>query len=169
MTSNIHSFTRAGVEMSIDISKLTPDIIEQLIRHGLTQKIGDAAANAKAVATETGVPIADVAKAMMEKVRDALLAGDWGTVRTGGNSVSEEVAIQRAVMRDAMKAAFGAKSPKWAEFTGKTDAEQATILDNLFAKNAEALAPKVAAETKRRETVRKAKAEAAKIKVDIEL
>lgn len=168
MTS-IHSFTRAGVEMSIDIKKLSPEIIDQLVRHGLTQKIGDAAANAKAVALETGVSVADAAKAMMEKVRDALLAGDWGTVRTGGGGVSEEVAIQRAVMREVMKASFGAKSPKWAEFTGKTDAEQATILDNLFAKNAAALAPKVAAETKRRETVRRAKAEAAKITVAIEL
>lgn len=166
--NSVHSFTRAGVDMEIDIARLSPEIVDQLTRHGLTQKIGDAAANAKAVAAETGVPIADAAKAMMEKVKDALLSGDWGAVRAGGAGVSEEVAIQRAVMREVMKASFGAKSPKWAEFTGKTDGEQATVLDTLFAKNAEALAPKVAAETKRRETVRKAKAEAAKIKVDIE-
>lgn len=167
MTS-VHTFTRAGVEMSIDIAKLSPEIIDQLIRHGLTQKIGDAAANAKAIAAETKSTVAEAAEGMMMKVRDALLAGEWGTVRTGGAGISETVAIQRAVMREVMKTSFGAKSPKWKEFTGKTDAEQATILDTLFAKNATALAPKVAAETKRRETVRKAKAEAAKVSVEID-
>lgn len=166
--SNIHTFTRAGVEMSIDVSKLSPTMIDNLIRHGLTQKIGDAAANAKAVATETGVPVADTAKALMEKVRDALLAGEWGVTRDG-SGVSEETAIQRKITREVLKAIYGAKTPKWKEFTGETDAKQAEILDKIFADNAEKLSVKVEAEKIRREEVKKSAAKAKEISVEISL
>jgi hypothetical protein len=74
MTLTTHTFTRAGYDMTIDAGALAPDIVTELVYHGLTQKIGDAAAGKKG----------GEAKAAMQKVIDALLAGDWGVRRTGG-------------------------------------------------------------------------------------
>jgi len=70
----VHTFNRADREMTIDASKLSPEIVTELVYHGLTQKIGDAAAGKKGM----------VAAEAMRKVIDALLAGDWGVRRTGG-------------------------------------------------------------------------------------
>ena len=166
--SNVHTFTRAGVQLSVEIDRLSPEVQRLLMLHGLTQKIGDAAANAKVAAAEAEMPVAEMAEAMMMKVRDALYAGDWGVSRSG-SGVSEETAIQRSVMRAALKEALGAKSPKWAEFSGLSDEMQAEKLDALFAKNAEKLAPRVSAEKKRREIVRKARENAKGISVEIDI
>ena len=167
--SNVHTFTRAGIEMSVEIDGLSPEIIAQLIRHGLTQKIGDAAANAKSVAAETGISVSDAAKGMMEKVRDSLLAGDWGVTREGNGGVSEETAIQRKIVREMVKTAFGgSKGKKWAEFTAKSETEQTEFLDSVWAKNATKLKEKFDAEKTRREIVRKAAQSAKNVSVEID-
>lgn len=153
----IHNVTRNGQTVSIDISKLSPEILDQLIRHGLTQKIGDAAAGSAKIAQETGMPQGDVALSLMQKVAESLLAGDWGVKRGESAGVSEETQVQRIVMRAALKEVWGAKSEKWKVFTGETDAKQAEILDALWTKNSEKLMPRFAAEMKKREIQRKAK------------
>lgn len=153
---NMHTINRAGVSIEIDIDAISPDIIAKLIRHGMTQKIGDAAAGAKKIADETGVSVETVAESLMGKVRDALLAGDWGASRES-SGVSVETTVWRMVARGAMKESLGAKSPKWAEFTGKSDSEQAEILDRIAERNREKLEPRFTAEMKRREIAQKAR------------
>jgi hypothetical protein len=71
-----HTVARAGHELVSDMTKLSADMIAELVYHGLTQKVGDAAAGKKG---------AD-ALAAMQKVMDALLNGDWGVKRTGGGN-----------------------------------------------------------------------------------
>lgn len=161
MTSQIHTVNRAGVSIEIDIAKLSPEIIANLIRHGLTQKIGDAAAASAKLAAESNLPQSDVALSLMSKVRDALLAGDWGVTRAA-IGVSVETQVQRIVTRKALKGKWGAKSPQWAAFTGATADEQNARLDAIWEKNGEKLRGAFDAEMKRRAI------KASKVEVEID-
>lgn len=139
------------VDATIDVGKLSAEIVAKLAMHGLQQKIADAAAGAKTV---------DEADASMNKAIEALLAGDWSS-RGSGEGVSEETRVARSVVRQAVKAKFGAKSPEWAKFTGLSDADQNAKLDEWFAGNADAFAPAVEKEMERRKAAAKAKAKLA--------
>lgn len=133
---------------TIDVGKLSAEIMAKLAMHGLHQKIADAAAGSTTQAE---------AEASMQKAADALLAGEWSS-RVAGDGASAETLVARSVVRSAVKAKFGAKSPEWAKFTGLSDAEQAAKLDEWFAANADAFQPAVDAEIKRRADAAKAKA-----------
>lgn len=163
---SLHVVKRNGVSVEIDIAKLSPEMIDQLIRHGLTQKIGDAAANSAKIAEETGSTQSEVALNLMLKVRDALLADEWGTKRDG-SGVSEETLIARKITREALKAMFSKEN--WKAFKSLSDAEQTEKLDSVYAKNREKLAEKFAAEEARREAVRKAAEKAKKVSVAIDI
>jgi hypothetical protein len=139
------------VDATIDVTKLNAHIIAKLAMHGLQQKIADSAAGAKDVAE---------AEASMAKAIDALLAGEWSS-RGSGEGVSEETRVARSVVRQAVKAKFGAKSESWAKFTGLSDSEQAAKLDEWFAANVDAFAPAVEKEMERRKAAAKAKAKLA--------
>ncbi len=69
------TINRAGARVEMDLQGLTPEIIAELALHGLTQKVGDAASGCKGNADE--------ARGMMQKVIDALQAGNWGAKREG--------------------------------------------------------------------------------------
>lgn len=139
-------FTRAGIDYTMPTTGLTSEIVARLVVHGITQKVGDAAAG------KSGAE----ARAAMDGVAEALIAGDWGKSR-GGDGVSEFVRVARQIVRNAMKAKYGAKSPEWAAFTGLSDEEQDAELDAKFAKNEAALRPAVDAEIARRAEERKRK------------
>lgn len=130
-----------------DVSKLSPEIVGKLAMHGLQQKIADAAAGAKT---------ADEADAAMNKAIDSLVAGAWSS-RGTGEGIDEETRVSRSVVRSAVKAKFGSKSPEWAKFTGLSDADQNAKLDEWFAANADAFKPAVEQELERRKAAAKAK------------
>lgn len=147
--------------LSADVSGATldgkplPDASVEYLLNFALQSLQDAYAGAKTEAE---------AKAMWAKKRDALIAGTIG-VRGTGAGVSEETKVQRMVARTALKAALGAKSPKWEAFTGKPETEQAEILDKVFADNAAKLGVAVKTELARRAEARKGIA----IEVDVAL
>lgn len=66
------TFTRAGHEVTFSLATLSPDILAQLVAHGLTQKAGDSAAG------KSG----DEALAKMHMTYNALAEGDWGVRRS---------------------------------------------------------------------------------------
>jgi hypothetical protein len=138
--------------VTVDLAKLSPEIVARLAVHGLQQKIADAA---------SGAATADEANAAMNKAVDAILAGEW-TSRTAGEGVSEEVAVGRMVVRKAVKAKFGSKSPEWAKFTGLEPAEQNAKLDEWLAANAETFAEPIAEALAARAKERADKAKLAK-------
>lgn len=96
-----------GRAVKVDLTKLSNDILANLLTHGLIQKVGDAASAAKKQAildtfgddfnqadaqkwseSEAGErAISDKAQAMMEKAVDALLEGRWA-IREGTGTVS---------------------------------------------------------------------------------
>ena len=77
-------FTRAGVDVKVNLADLNADILGQLVLHGLVQKVGDAAAGAKKAIEGTSMTQEAWAESAMGKVVDALYKGDWGSVRGVG-------------------------------------------------------------------------------------
>jgi len=73
---------------------------------------------------------------------DKLLNGTIGT-RGTGDGADERTRVARVIVRGAVKAKFGAKSPEWARFTGLDDAAQNAKLDEWFAANEATFAPAV--------------------------
>lgn len=89
-----HVVTSRDVNVSVDVTALSAEIIAKLALHGLTQKIGDSAASAMADAGFKGQSFADLsdenkakvrdhAKAAMEGTLDSLIAGEWSERRPG--------------------------------------------------------------------------------------
>ena len=130
--------------VTLDGKKLPDSSVEYLLNFAL-QSLQDAYAGAKT---------SDEAKASWDKKRDAIIAGTLGQRAASG--VSVEVSVARQITRAALKAMWGAKSPKWAEFTGRDDDAQETALDEVFKKNEAKLGPQVKAELKRRADAKKA-------------
>lgn len=126
-----------GKSVTVDMTKLTPAIIGQLVLHGLRQKVADAAASAKKVAEESDDPKADpadIGKGMMQAVVDSLEAGQWGT-RVAATAVPTETKVRRTVVRELFNAKAGDEARKAFK---EMDAEaQAKHLDALFDKQAE--------------------------------
>lgn len=147
-----------NASVAVDVTKLSAEIVAKLAVHGLHQKIADAAA---------GAQTQDEAEAAMGKAVDALLAGDWSS-RTAGEGVDERTRVARSVVFAALKSKFGAKSPEWAEFTGRAQDAQNTRLDEIFAEHEATFAKAVDEEIERRRAKAAAKAGLAK-SVDVTL
>lgn len=120
-------FTRAGHTFTCETAKFNADIIAQLVMHGATQKIGDAAA---------GKQGADALTAM-QGVYESLSNGDWGRTRGGGAGeepimryIREQV---RLVLGEESKKAYKALEPDakadWlqAKFDGAPEEVQAAL------------------------------------------
>lgn len=138
--------------VTMDLGELSSDIVARLAMHGLQQKIADAASGAQTL---------DEATAAMQKAADAVLAGEWSS-RVAGGGVDEETTVARSIVKAAVKAKFGAKSPQWATFTGLSDADQVAKLDEWFAANEATFRPAVDAKLAERKREREAKAKLAK-------
>lgn len=83
-----HAVNRSEHEIEIDLNRINAETLAQLVLHGLTQKIGDAAAGKKG----------DEALAAMQKVMDQLYAGEWTMRRAGSaaRSALEKMMITKA-------------------------------------------------------------------------
>lgn len=113
-----HEVSSRGKTVTVDLAKLSPDMIAKLALHGLTQKVADAAAGAKKAAGEDAddATIADTGWNLMDAVAKRLEAGDWGAERGGGATADPLDKWRLAVMRDIMK------TPKGAALKAKHDA-----------------------------------------------
>jgi hypothetical protein len=89
-----------------------------------------------------GAKSTDEALGAFNQKLDKLLNGTIGT-RGSGDGADERTRVARAIVRGAVKAKFGGKSPEWARFTGLTDDEQAAKLDAWFTANEATFAPAV--------------------------
>jgi len=140
-----------GATVTIDIGALSPGMIEQLVLHGLRQKVADAAAGAKKVSEaedETRSKL-DIAFDLMSKVKQNLESGTWGATRGEGGAGDGLTDLQRMIVEVAtglIKAAdWKAKIEGWA---GMTTAERRAAKWTILQGN-KAL-PKLEEEAKRR-------------------
>jgi hypothetical protein len=93
------SFTRAGVNFTVDVTTLSKDMLGELIYHGLTQKIGDAGVKDDA----------EKAREKMNGVYAALQNGVWGRERSataGPVWMGYALAIVRSKLGEANKKAY---------------------------------------------------------------
>lgn len=151
---------RNGASVTVETAKIA-GVAAELFAYGVGQKIRDAASGAtKAAEAEGSKGVQAEAQVMMETALAALVAGEW-SMRGEGSGVDPRVAIQRTIVRRAIKEKVGSKSEAWAKFTGLSDRDQAAKLDETYEANAELFAPLVDAEIKRRADANKAKSKAA--------
>ncbi len=166
---NVVEFTRAGVTMEVDVSTLPKGIVANLITHGLTQKVGDAAAGAvgkaagddwdkmnaderKAWKADNEKAIAKVAADDMNAVLKQLAEGNWGVQRTGATLSELDKEILK-VVREQIK---GHDKYKALEAEGRTGLVR-QVVDEMADKQREA----VTAFAQSRIDERKAQAKAA--------
>lgn len=152
---------RNGASVEVDTAKLVASVGPEIFIYGGNQKLRDSASAATTVATETNAEVQVVAQGMLDTCLAALYEGAWSH-RGEGAGVDPRVAIARSIVRRAIKEKVGSKSPDWAKFTGLSDKDQATKLDETYAANEALFSPLVDAEVARRADANKAKAKAAK-------
>ncbi len=144
--SNIFTVRSRGILVEIDRDKLSDTINNLIFENGLTQKLGDAGAGALKVFKDTNadvpkkakledlpdeqkVKVAEIGKNLMEKVRDNLEAGEWGTIRGTGAGWSE---LDLAVMKIVMASVKGSDPAWWkdAKLKDKQEACMAAYVDS---------------------------------------
>lgn len=132
-----HDVASRGKVVTVDIAKLSPDIVAKLVLHGLTQKVADAAAGAKKAAGDDADDdkIADTAWNLMDAVAKRLESGDWGVERGAGVAGDPLDKFRLSVMRDIMKTPQGTALK--AKFDKTPKDEQRAMLLEVAAKNAE--------------------------------
>lgn len=115
--------TSRGVTVTVDTGEMPEAAIEYATRYGFIQCVADAASGAEKIAKETGVPVADVTRELMERKVDALLRGDIrvGSARTGDPVKAEAVRIAT----EKVKTAVRAKGHKVSEYNSKWYREKA--------------------------------------------
>jgi hypothetical protein len=125
----LHLAFQGGTELALTADKLTQDILNEAVWHGLKQKLVDAAAISRDPETGRSATVADK-MAAVTRVYDRLLSGMWNEPREGGGSGS--------LLFKALCRLNPAKSPEalreWLD--GKTDEQKAALRKN----------PKIAAE-----------------------
>jgi hypothetical protein len=138
-----------AASVTIDVTKLSADIVAHLAMHGLKQKLADAASQYKTL---------DEAQAAMDKAADALLAGQWTHRTSGGAGLTERDKVARIIVGEWFRSIFAKNNPKHAKVKAYKEADaagRAAILDEIFADNEDIFADEVEAEM----AARKAKAE----------
>ncbi len=130
--------TSREMTATLDLVKLSPEVIERAALHGLKQKVADAAAGATLAASpdkaegetpeahkarvaaflaspEGKQAVADKGLALMLKVCDALERGEWGAERAAADKVSEVEARMVSMARPQAKdriTGYAAMKPK---------------------------------------------------------
>lgn len=93
-----------GLKVEADLAAMPSGMVEQLALHGLSQKVGDAAAGFSKAVDYSG------AFGAMQQVVDNLYAGQWSTRGQGGgiSDLVQAIAELRGVELDAAQAAIDA-------------------------------------------------------------
>lgn len=118
----VFTFANGG-KVAIDPAKISDDIREQLVMHGLTQKIRDSFAGAKGDA--------NYAQAQAEGVVEALLAGEWnrrGGGAFGGNLLAEAVARIKGIEVGEAREKLGALTDDQRDALKKSPSVKKMIL-----------------------------------------
>lgn len=143
-------FRRSGVVFRCDPSALSPEMIVQLVLHGIVQKVGDSAAGKDEQAATDA----------MNATWANLAAGDWGKTREG--SSDPLASYRQGVMRDMLKQAGG---EAWKGYKKHKEAkDRIALLDTLIAAQSEE--GRAAIESAAQEAKAKHEAEAARRKAE---
>lgn len=125
-----------GKSLSIDLTKVTKDILLDLAKHGASQKIGDSAAGFSKAQDFSG------ALEAMESVKNNLLAGLWKAEGSGGSGsaiLAEALAeVTGRKLEDVKKALEAADEEKLK--TWRANAKVKAVMARISAERAAARA-----------------------------
>lgn len=130
-----------GKLLTLQLSDLSPDIIEQATLHGLKQKLIDAAAISRNPDTGRSATVDDKYNAVHE-VYERLLAGQWNKVRGDGTGTGSSGLLFRALCvayptkTPAQIRAYLATKNLSEQATMRKSDKLATIIEDLRAKDA---------------------------------
>src|SRR6266542_3964614 len=147
---------RNGASVNVSLADISA-LGAELLTYGIGQKLRDSASAASTVAKDTGTEVQVVAQGMLDAAYKSLTSGEWSH-RGEGAGVDPRMAIARSIVRKAIKERVGSKSPEWAKFTGMSDADQASKLDETYAANTDVFDTAIDEEVKRRADASKARA-----------
>lgn len=159
-----HTVTSRDLSVTIDLAKLSPELIARAVLHGLTQKIADAAAGAAKIAGPDG-DVAATGQALMQKVVDQLEAGEWGRQRSAGDGRGAHWRYVRAIVRDALT---GDNAAGYKAIASDDQAARGAYLDGLFdslSEDKQALIEAAAKEAHAEDVARKAKLSSLKVAI----
>ncbi len=152
---------RNGASVSVDVASISA-LGAELLAYGIGQKLRDAASAASKVATDTGEELQAVAQGMLDSALASLVAGEWSHRGEGSGGTDPRTLVARSIVRQAIKAKYGSKSPEWAKFTGLSDADQLAKLDESYTAQPAVFDEAIDMELARRAKAAKAKAALAK-------
>lgn len=152
---------RNGASVTVDASKLSPEMVAELLSYGIGQKVRDSASQASTVAKDTDGDVKAIAQGLMDDCIAAIYAGEWSR-RGEGSGADPRTLVVRSIVRKAIKEKLGSKSADWAKFTGLSDSDQLAKLDETYESNKAIFDPAVDEEIARREKLAKEKSKAAK-------
>lgn len=131
--------------VTLDLGKLSPELIARAALHGLTQKIADAAAGAKKAAEESdgAMTVEEATASLMQAVVDTLEGGSWGRERGAASGLSERDRMARKVVGDWFRDAYGKETPERIKYNEADSAGRYAIIDKIWADNEAAFADAV--------------------------
>ncbi len=140
-----HVVSSRDRNVSVDLGKLSGEIIAKLALHGLTQKVADSAASALADAGFEGLSFKDLPDTDKDKVRDAavaamngtiesLIAGEWSE-RRAAQAVDPVTKRIRAILGEWLRATG---KDAWAPFKALEGDARGEALDKFFAEQDDA-------------------------------
>ena len=133
--SNVVQFVLGnGLRVEADLSAMAQGMIDQLTLHGLSQKVGDAAAGFSKAGDYSG------AFGAMQQVVDNLIAGQWSTRGQGGgiSDLVQAICELRGVELDAAQAAIDAMDEEQLKRVASHPQVKAKIADIKAARLAKA-------------------------------
>lgn len=89
--------------IDIDVTKLSAEILEAALRHGLRQKFGDGANSETSLKAYAGKTVVERVQAKAEALRDQLYRGVWALKSGGGGPKLDDKA--KWIRQEAIKAA----------------------------------------------------------------
>jgi hypothetical protein len=99
--------------VDVNVEALAPNVLEYIIRYGLTQCLNDAHSSVTAKSEPDGAKRGEAAWELAMKKLDALKAGEVRTARVGGGRTADPVKRKaRELAIDVLKAMLGAKFSK---------------------------------------------------------
>ncbi len=174
------TITSRGLSVALPVATLSPELLVKAALHGLKQKVSDAAAGAMVAAwrnreegetveayeaarkvwAESDAGKADIAskgQALMQKVCDTLVAGDWGADRATGSGLTDVQQAMAKLFIDGAKMTF----EKAVKTDARYEAAWARIQESMKGKALEQLtatAEKLVARAKEEKARREAEA-----------
>ena len=136
--------TSRGETVTVDVAKLSADLVARAVLHGLKQRIGDSAAGAaKVAAASYDMTVEEVTASFMQDVVDTLHAGSWGIERGAGGGISARDRMARKIVGKWFRDAYAKGTAQRTKYDDADGAGRYAIIDKVWSDKVDAFGPLV--------------------------